>query len=135
MKIVVIDGQGGKLGSAVVAKLKKEYPENEIYAVGTNSIAVAAMLKAGADHGASGENPVIVNCRDADIIIGPIGIVLADAMLGEITPKMAQAIGSCSARKILIPNNKCKAYVVGTEELTLAEYVDMAIKRVKFNMQ
>ena len=79
MKITIIDGQGGRMGRAVIEQLKKNHPTLELYAIGTNSIATAAMLKAGADHGATGENPCVVNARDSDIIIGPMGIVFADA--------------------------------------------------------
>ena len=96
MKIVVIDGQGGSLGKAITEKIKSRY-NCEIYAIGTNSIATSAMLKAGADCGATGENPVIVNSRDADVIIGPIGIIAANSLLGEITPKMAAAIAFSEA--------------------------------------
>ncbi len=106
MKITIIDGQGGRMGKAIVEQLKKQHPELELYAIGTNSIATAAMLKAGADYGATGEHPCIVNARNSDIIIGPIGIVFADALLGEITPAIAAAIGSSSAFKILIPVNR-----------------------------
>ena len=107
MKIIIIDGQGGKMGKCVVEQLKKTHPELKLIAVGTNGIATSAMLKAGADAGGTGENPVIVNSRDADIIIGPIGIVMANALLGEITPAMAVAVGSSPAQKILIPSNQC----------------------------
>ena len=107
MKLVIIDGQGGKMGRTVIEQLKKNLPDLEIYAIGTNSIATSAMLKAGADYGATGENPVIVGARTADIIIGPIGIVIADALMGEITPSMATAIGQSPAYKILIPVNRC----------------------------
>ncbi|MCL2461113.1 MAG: DUF3842 family protein, partial [Defluviitaleaceae bacterium] len=96
-KIVVIDGQGGKIGSLLVSRLKAEAPRAEIYAIGTNSIATSAMVKAGADFGATGENPVLVSCRDADIIVGPIGIVVADSLVGEITPAMAAAVGKSGA--------------------------------------
>ena len=106
MKLVIIDGQGGKMGRTVIEQLKKNLPDLEIYAIGTNSIATSAMLKAGADYGATGENPVIVGARTADIIIGPIGIVIADALMGEITPSMATAIGQSPAYKILIPVNR-----------------------------
>ena len=99
MKIIVIDGQGGKMGKGVVEQLKKAHPGLELIAVGTNSIATSAMLKAGADAGATGENPVVVNSRDADIIIGPIGIVIANSLLGEITPAMAVAVGAVPPRK------------------------------------
>ena len=91
MMIMVIDGQGGKMGKNIVEQLKKRFPEDELLAIGTNSIATAAMLKAGADAGATGENPAIVGSRRADIIIGPMGIVIADSLLGESTPKMAVA--------------------------------------------
>lgn len=107
MKIVIIDGQGGRMGKAVIEQLKSSYPELELYAIGTNSIATSAMLKAGASYGATGENPVIVNARNADLIIGPIGIVMADSLMGEITAAMATAVSSSSAYKILIPVNRC----------------------------
>ena len=98
MKILVIDAQGGGIGKQVVAAVKKQLPELTITAVGTNSIATAAMLKAGADHAATGENAVVVGCKKANVIIGPIGIVIADAMFGEVTPAMATAVGQSSAK-------------------------------------
>ena len=107
MTIMVIDGQGGKMGKGLVEMLKKSCPEDEILAIGTNSIATAAMLKAGADAGATGENPAVVTSRTADIIVGPMGIVIADSLMGEITPKMAVAIGQSPAKKVLIPVNRC----------------------------
>ena len=128
MKIIVIDGQGGKMGHAVIVQLKKSHPELEITAIGTNSI---AMLKAGADAGATGENPVVVASRSADIIIGPIGIVIPNSLLGEITPVMAEAIGSSQAKKILIPVNKCNHYVVGCEELPLSVYIGQVVAQVE----
>lgn len=91
--ILIIDGQGGMLGKQMVEAVKRLQADGEIIAVGTNSIATANMLKAGADRGATGENAVIVAARSADIIVGPIGIVIADSLLGEITPKMAVALG------------------------------------------
>ena len=103
MKIVIIDGQGGRMGGLLAEKIKKAaIPGAEIYALGTNSAATTAMLKAGADYGATGENPVLVNCRDADYIIGPLGIMAADALLGEVTPAMATAVGQSRAMKILL---------------------------------
>lgn len=131
MKIVIIDGQGGKMGQSVIAQLKKSFPKLPLIAIGSNSIATSAMLKAGADAGATGENPVIVASRDADIIIGPIGIVIADSLLGEITPAMAEAIGKSSAYKILIPVNRCNHYVVGCEDLSLTESIALVIKQVE----
>ena len=126
MKIVVIDGQGGSLGKAITEKIKSRY-NCEIYAIGTNSIATAAMIKAGADYGATGENPVVVNSRDADVIIGPIGIIAANSLLGEITPKMAAAIACSEARKILVPVSKCKIHVAGTPELSFGEAIECAV--------
>jgi hypothetical protein len=131
LKFVVIDGQGGKMGKAIVEQLKESLPEHELIAIGTNSIATSVMLKAGADYGATGENPVIVNCADADIVLGPIGIIIADALFGEITPLMALAVGKSKAQKILIPVNRCNIIVAGTKELSLNEYVQSAILQVK----
>ncbi len=130
MKITVIDGQGGKIGRTVIEQLKKNHPDLTLYAIGTNSTATAAMVKAGADYGATGENPCIVNARDSDIIIGPIGIVFADALLGEITPAIAQAIGASKAYKILIPVNRCNHYIVGCKESGLGEYIRMVCEKV-----
>ncbi len=131
MKVIVIDGQGGKIGTSIVKQLKQNLPELEVLAIGANSIATSSMLKAGADFGASGENPVKVNCRDADIIIGPMGIMLADSLLGEVTPAMAQAVTQSPAQKILIPSNKCKVAVAGTRDLSLNEYIQLAIEQVR----
>mgnify|MGYP002511180013 FL=1 len=131
MKIMVMDGQGGRMGKSVVEQIRARFPEDEILAIGTNSIATAAMLKAGADAGATGENPAIVGCRTADIIIGPMGIVIADSLLGEITPKMAVVIGQSEAKKVLIPVNRCQHFVVGCEDLPLGEYVKLVVEEVK----
>lgn len=130
MKIMVIDGQGGKMGKSIVEQMKRNFPEEEILAIGTNSIATAAMLKAGADAGATGENPAVVGCADADVIIGPMGIVIANSLLGEITPRMASAIGESRAKKVLIPVNRCQHYVVGCGDLPLGEYVRLAVEEV-----
>ncbi len=132
MKIVVIDGQGGRIGKAIIEQIKSSNITCEITAIGTNSLATSAMLKAGADNCATGEKPVVVACRTADVIIGPIGIVVADSMLGEITPNMAQSIGQSNARKILIPVNKCIA-VAGVQEMGLAQYVADAVRMVLSN--
>lgn len=131
VKVLVIDGQGGRIGKLLVEQIKLSLPGVEIIAIGTNSIATAAMLKAGADHGATGENPVVFNCTDADIIIGPLGIVIANALLGEITPAMAQAIGQCKAHKILIPVNRCNHTIVGTRDLPLGEYLQLALGELR----
>ncbi len=119
MKITVIDAQGGGIGRNIVASIKKEYPQTDITAIGTNGIAAAAMLKAGADRAASGENPFIVACRNAELIIGPIGIVIADSLLGEITPKMAVAAAQSSAKKLFIPFNQCGNIIVGVKDLSM----------------
>jgi hypothetical protein len=131
MKLVIIDGQGGKIGSLVIKKIKEYEKLQEIYAIGTNSIATSAMLKAGADFGATGENPVIYNVKDADVVIGPIGIISANAILGEVTPNMAAAIGSCVAKKILIPIKNCHITIAGMQELTLSGYIDCAVNEFK----
>ena len=133
MKILVIDGQGGRMGKAMIEQLKRSGPLPdgvELYAIGTNSTATAAMMKAGADFGATGENPVIVNSRDADIIAGPIGIVIADSLLGEITPAIAMAVGSSSAFKILIPVNRCTHLIVGCREASLSEYLQQGCREI-----
>lgn len=129
MKIVVIDGQGGKIGKLLVEQLKT-LPDVFVTAVGTNSTATAAMLKAGADIGATGENPVKVALRDADAVVGPVGMIIADAMHGEVTPKLAKAVGRCGAVKILIPMNKCDI-CVAAPELSAGEYIKLAVDRVK----
>ena len=131
MKITVIDGQGVRIGRTVIEQLKEKHGELELFAIGTNSIATSAMLKAGADYGATGENAVIVNAADSDIIIGPIGIVFANALLGEITPAIATAIGASKAYKILIPVNRCNHYVAGCTEASMSEYIKLAINKIE----
>ncbi len=131
-RIVVIDGQGGRLGAQLVEKLKAAALAAEVTAVGTNSVATAAMLKAGADTGATGENPVLVNCRSASAILGPVGILSADALHGEVTPAMAVAVGQSPAVKILLPQSqsRCNHYVVGVETLSQAELVSKAVQQL-----
>ena len=128
MKLVVIDGQGGRLGSLLVEGLRKRLPQAQICALGTNAAATAAMLKAGADVGATGENPVVRNVMDADGVLGPVGIVVANAILGEVTPAMAEAVGSCRGKKYLVPVNSCGVVVVGVEELPLPAYAAQAVE-------
>jgi NAD(P)-dependent dehydrogenase (short-subunit alcohol dehydrogenase family) len=131
MKIAVIDGQGGGIGKMLIEKLKPVLEgKGTIIALGTNALATAQMLKAGADDGATGENAIVYNASKVDLILGPMGIVLANAMLGELTPKMAQAIGESPAKKILIPVNKCAVHVVGVTEMTMNQYVEEAISIV-----
>ena len=129
-RILVIDGQGGQLGSQIIKALISRLPGLQITAVGTNAVATAAMMKAGAAKGATGENPVVAGCRKADIIIGPIGIVIADSLLGEITPAMAVAIGQADAARILIPMNKCENMVAGVSSLSTTELIQDAVSKV-----
>lgn len=130
-KITVIDGQGGKMGRSIIEQLKKQFPEQEILAIGTNTTATAAMLKAGADSGATGENPVIVAARDSDLIIGPIGIVIADSLCGEVTPAMAVAVGQSKARQLLMPVNRCNHQVIGCSGLSLNDIISLVIEEVR----
>lgn len=130
MNILVIDAQGGGIGKQIVSALKKRYPEQYITAVGTNSLATSAMLKAGADVAATGENPVIVCSRKADVIVGPVGIVISDALLGEITAAMATAVGQSQAKRILVPVNHCDNYIVGVTDLSMTKLVDGVVTEV-----
>lgn len=131
MNILIIDGQGGGIGRQLVAALRAEVPEALLTAVGTNGTATAAMLKAGAQQGATGENAVVVACRTADLIIGPIGMVVADSLLGEVTPRMAKAVARSRAKRILIPLNLCDNIVVGVKDLPMAELVREAVALAK----
>ncbi|MGP1522172.1 MAG: DUF3842 family protein [Treponema sp.] len=131
MHILVIDGQGGGIGKQLVEEIRKALPEAFITAAGTNSIATSAMIKAGADNGATGENAVIVGCRNADIIAGPMGIVIADSLLGEITPSMAVAVGQSSALRILLPVNRCKNLIIGIADMDIATMIKKAVEEIK----
>ena len=131
MNILVIDGQGGQLGGQIIKSLNANFDKVDITAVGTNATATASMLKAGASRGATGENPVVVACRKADIIIGPIGIVIADAMFGEITPQMAVAVGQADATRVLLPINKCDNLVAGVGDMTMTTIIEDAIAKVR----
>lgn len=126
--ILVIDAQGGGLGKQLIGAVKQAVPNVVITAVGTNSAATSAMLKAGADHAATGENPVVVACRSADVIMGPIGIVIADSLLGEITPAMALAVSQSRAARILIPSNHCSNLIAGVADLSMNALVQSAVK-------
>ena len=131
MNILVIDGQGGMIGRQLITEIRRTMSDVEITAVGTNTLATASMLKAGADRGATGENAVIVCTRRADVILGPIGIVIADSLLGEVTPQMAAAVGSSPVRKILLPVNKCNNIIVGTADKSTSDLIAEAIRRVQ----
>lgn len=129
-KIIVVDGQGGGIGKSVVEKLRQALPDSFIIAVGTNALATSNMLKAGANVGATGENAVIYNANHGDILVGPIGIVFANAMYGEISPKMALAIQKSEIKKFLIPVSKCPATIVGIENKSIGEYVDQCVQEI-----
>lgn len=131
MKIIVIDGQGGSLGKTIIVRLLEENINAEIIALGTNSTATQNMIKGNKIQGATGENPIVVNAEDADIIIGPMGILAANSMLGEITEKMALAISKSRGTKLLIPYNKCKIVVAGVKDDTFQKYIDEIIEHIK----
>ena len=130
MNVLIIDGQGGQLGSQIIKAVISRYPDIDLTAVGTNAAATTAMVKAGAKKAATGENPIIVACRKADVIIGPIGIVIADALLGEIAPDAAKAVGQSDAVRILIPINKCENLVAGVTNLTLTSLIEDALAKL-----
>lgn len=130
MNILVIDAQGGGIGKQLVAALKAKVPAAHVIAVGANTMATSAMLKAGADDAATGENAVLVCSRRADVIVGPIGIVIADALLGEITPRMANAVAQSPAKRILIPVNQCDNIVVGVDDLNMGKLIRSAVERI-----
>lgn len=131
MKILVIDGQGGQIGAQLVKEIAANFNNINLTAIGTNAVATQAMLKAGAKNGATGENPVVVACRKADVIIGPIGIVIADSLLGEITEKMALAVSKSNAVRILLPMNRCENLVAGVSNLNTAAIIADTIAKLK----
>ena len=134
LKIAVIDGQGGGIGEQIIRKLRKSLPEDtEIIALGTNSIATANMMKAGANHGATGENAIVINVPKADCVMGTISIIAANSMLGELSPKMAEAISSSPARKILLPLNMENIEVVGINHDPLPHLIDKIINNWQKN--
>ena len=130
MNILVIDAQGGGLGKQLIAALRKNFPDMDITAVGTNTMATAVMLKAGATHAATGENAVVVSSRKADIVIGPLAIVIADSMYGEITPAMSLAVAQSNAKRILIPFNHCDNIVVGIGDYNMTALIQEAVDEV-----
>jgi len=133
MRIAVIDGQGGGIGKSIVEKLRKELPEDvEIVALGTNSLATSIMLKVGANEGATGENAIVCNSNKVDIVMGAIGIIAANSMLGELTPLMAKAIAESQAKKILLPLNRCNIEIVGVDRSEpMPHLIDKAVQSVK----
>ena len=135
MKVIVMDAQGGGMGRLLVEGLKRAMPEQPVIAVGTNALATAAMLRARADQGATGENAVIVCAAQADLILAPIGMVLCDAMLGEVTAAMACAVGRSSAHKILVPVSRCQTTVAGAQKLSMTEAVERAVSEARVRLE
>lgn len=131
MKILIIDAQGGGMGKQLVMSVKKEFPQAQVGAVGTNSLAASNMLKAGADYAATGENAVVVGCRKSDVIIGPVGIAIADSMHGEITPVMAAAVGQSGAKKLLVPLNQCNNVIVGVKSTSMSYMIEAVIEQLR----
>lgn len=134
-RVLVIDAQGGGLGKQLISCIRKEGLDVHITAVGTNIAATTAMMKAGADEGATGENSVVVACRRADVIIGPIGIVIADAMIGEITPRIAASVAQAEAKRILIPFSNCYNYIAGVSDFSTGRLIADAVKELKNGLQ
>ena len=131
MRILVIDGQGGGIGRSLVELLVKNFPDAEVGATGTNSIATETMLKGGPSFAATGENAILFNAAEADVIIGPAGIIMANALHGEISPAIAMAVSSSKAKVVLIPMNHCRAYIAGVEEKKVAEYLQDAVDIIR----
>ena len=131
MNILVMDAQGGGIGKQVITAVRTRFPDVTITAVGTNAAATTAMLRAGADEGATGENAAVVCCRRADVIIGPVGIVIADALLGEVTPRMAVAVGQSAAKRILIPVNHCANFIAGVADMSVGRLVDSVVAELE----
>ena len=130
MEILVVDGQGGRIGQQLVRAILARFPDAEVRGVGANSMATAALMKGGAAQAATGENALKVACRTADVILGPVGIVIADALLGEISPAMAAAVGQSPAKKILIPMNQCDILVAGVESLPVSRLLERAVDQL-----
>lgn len=128
MNILIIDGQGGGIGCQLIQAVRTKLPDADITAVGTNSIATAQMVKNKPDRAATGENAVIVACRKAEVIMGPVGIAIADALVGEVSPAMAAAVGQSDARKIFIPINKCEIMVAGVKDLPMSRLIEEAVE-------
>lgn len=130
MVIAVVDGMGGGVGKAIVEALVRRCPDAQIWALGTNALATAAMKKAGAHMAATGENAICVSCARADIVVGSLGVVLAESMMGEITPRIAHEISASPAQKLLIPTNKCHVTLIGMREMTMGQQIDELVERV-----
>lgn len=126
--VVVVDGQGGGMGRGLVESIKKKWPKLHVRAVGTNSLATSAMLCAGADDGATGENAVVFNVQQADLLLGPIGILTPNGLLGEVSPAMAGAVGASEAVKILLPSQRCSIRLAAGDPQPLQFYLDQALR-------
>ncbi|MDO5491923.1 MAG: DUF3842 family protein [Bacillota bacterium] len=131
MRVAVVDGQGGGIGRAIVERIRKEFPDITITALGTNSTATGQMVRAGADEGATGENAIIHNMQHVDVVMGVIGILNANAMLGELSPAMATAIGGSHTYKILLPINRCHIHVVSVRDIPLSVHLDNAVEALR----
>ncbi|HBX75141.1 MAG TPA: hypothetical protein DEG55_03220 [Acidaminococcaceae bacterium] len=131
MRILVIDGQGGGIGRSLVELLVKNFPDAEVGATGTNSVATETMLKGGPSFAATGENAIMFNAEEADVIVGPAGIIMANALHGEISPAIAMAVSSSKAKVVLIPMNHCRAYIAGVEEKKIADYLQDAVDIIR----
>ncbi len=129
--IAVIDGKGGGIGKILVESIRKEIPELSILALGTNSVATTQMLKAGATDGATGENAIVHNAYKVPIIVGVLAIIMPNSLLGELTPKMAEAICDSNALKVLIPSHKCNVHIAGVEDVSLQQLINDAIELIK----
>ena len=135
MKIAVVDGQGGGIGKAVVEEVRKAFPDLYILALGTNALATGQMLKAGATEGATGENAIIHNKEHVDVVIGVVGILCANSMMGELSPAMAQAIGGSHTHKVLLPINRCHIHVVSVAETGLSRHIRNVIDELREIME
>jgi len=136
MRIAVVDGQGGGIGKSLVEKIKARYKDQvDVIALGTNAVATSLMIRGGADDGASGENAIIVNAKKVDLIVGAVGIISANSMLGELTPAMAKAISESPAKKILIPLNRCNLMVTGVANATLPEHIEEVVRQIQLEMK
>lgn len=134
LKILIIDGQGGGIGKALAEQIRTTFSQADLIALGTNSAATSNIMRGGAKTGATGENAIIVNCghcTSADIIVGPIGIVMANAIMGEITPAMAQAVSNSAAHKVLLPTSRCHALIVGVQERPMAKFIEETVNAIK----
>ena len=131
MYILIVDGQGGGVGRQLIQSLRAEFADDFIMAVGTNSAATSAMLKAGASAGATGENAVMVAAKKADIIAGPVGIVIADSLYGEITSNMALAIAQSPAKRVLLPFQHCDNIIVGVGDFNISNLISLAVQEIK----